>query len=263
MDVSDYIGSVASEGELFASAAEQGELSVEIAPCPGWDMRELVRHLGMIHLWAAANVAFPDPDWLPVRDLPDLVQYWPELAAGYPDDADPVGWYRDTLANLIAVLESAPADLQCFSFLPAPSPLAMWARRQASEIAIHRFDAEQSRDITSHFDPQFATDMLDELLCGFAPRPRPRPIDIQRAEAIHVHAEDTDEHWYVSIGPEQTETSRQGDHADLTLTSTAADLYLLLWNRAPDTSVPMSGNTDLMDLWHGNFNVRWGASRRR
>lgn len=257
MDVSNYIGYVASEGELFASAVEQGELSVEIAPCPGWDMRELVRHLGMIHLWAAANVAFPEPDWLAVHDLPDLVRYWPELAAGYPEDADPVDWYRDTLANLVDVLKSAPADLECFSFLPASSPLAMWARRQASEIAIHRFDAELARDITSHFDPQFATDMLDELLCGFAARYR---VDNPGCptEVIHVHAEDTDEHWYLSIGAEQTETSRHGGHADLTLTSTAADLYLLLWNRAPDTSVAMSGNTDLMDLWHSNFRVRWG-----
>ena len=40
--------------------------------------------------------------------------------------------------------------------------------------------------------------------------------------------------------------------------STAADLYVLLWNRAPESSVAMSGNTDLMDLWRGNFRVRWG-----
>jgi len=255
MDVQNYIGFVASEGDRFATAAEQGDLSVAIAPCPGWDMRELVRHLGMIHLWAAANVAFPQSDWLDVHDLPDLVQYWPELAAGYPEDADPIDWYRDTLANLIEVLESAPADLECFSFLPAPTPLTMWARRQASEIAIHRFDAEQARNIPSCFDPQFATDMLDELMCGFAVRPR--SLDIKGPEVIDVHAADTDEHWYASIGPEQTETSRQGSDADLRLTGAASDLYLLLWNRTPNTSVTMSGNTDLMDLWHGNFHVRW------
>ena len=44
---------------------------------------------------------------------------------------------------------------------------------------------------------------------------------------IHVHAEDTDDHWYVAMGPEDTETSREGDVADLTLTAMAADLYLL------------------------------------
>jgi len=259
MDVSDYIGFVAAEGALFAAAADQGELSVRIAPCPDWDMGDLVRHLGMIHLWAAANVAFPGSDWLDVEELPDLVRYWPALTGDsgeYPDDTDLVAWYRDTLANLIEVLKSAPADVAASTFLPAPTPLTMWARRQASEIAIHRFDAEQARGITSHFDPQFATDMLDELMCGFAPRPR--PLDLDDPEVIHVHAEDTGEHWYLTIGSERTETSRQGDHADLTLTGTAADLYVLLWNRAPESSVAMSGNTDLMDLWRGNFRVRWG-----
>ena len=72
----------------------------------------------MIHLWAAANVAVPSSDWLDVNDLPDLVQYWPDLAASYPDGGDPVGWYRDMLANLVDVLTSAPGDVAAFAFLP-------------------------------------------------------------------------------------------------------------------------------------------------
>jgi uncharacterized protein (TIGR03083 family) len=258
MNVSEYIEFVASEGELFASAAERGELSVRIAACPDWDMRDLVRHLGMIHLWAAANVAFPGPDPLDVKELPDLVRYWPDLAGEsgeYPGDSELVAWYRDTVVNLIEVLKSAPADVAAFTFLPAPSPLAMWARRQASEIAIHRFDAELARGITSYFDRMFATDMLDELMCGFAVRPR--KVNLERQQVIHVHAADTDEHWYCTIGPEQTETAREGDHADLTLTGAAADLYVLLWNRTPNSSIAMTGNADFLDLWHGRFRVRW------
>ena len=112
------------------------------------------------------------------------------------------------------------------------------------------------RRITSRVDPHFATDMLDELMCGFAPRPR--QIDLDGPRVIHVHAEDSDEHWYLTIGAERTETSRTGDHADLTLTGTAADLYVLLWNRAPGSTVALSGDTDLIDLWHRNFRVRWG-----
>jgi len=258
MDVAEYIEFVASEGDLFAQAADAGELSVPIAPCPDWNMRDLVRHLGMIHLWAAANVAFPEPDWLDVEELPDLVRYWPDLtgeAGTYPDDPDLIGWYRDTLANLIDVLSSAPADVAAFTFLPARTPLTMWARRQASEIAIHRLDAEQARGVTSHFDPRFATDMLDELLSGFAARRR--TLDVERPQVIHVRAEDTGDEWYVSMGPERTETSREGTAADLTLTATAADLYVGLWNRAPNSSITMLGNTDVMDLWHGNVRVRW------
>lgn len=259
MDVSNYIRFVAEEGDRFAAAAEHGELGVRIAACPDWDMADLVRHLGMIHLWAAANVAFPEPDWLDVNELPDLVRYWPRLAGEsgeYPDDTELVAWYRETLANLIDVLKSAPADVAAFTFLPAPTPLTMWARRQASEIAIHRFDAQQARGITSNFDMQFATDMLDEVLSGFAARPR--SLDLEREVVIHVHADDSDEHWYLMLRPDGAETSRTGGDADLTIRGSASDLYLLLWNRAADSTVSMSGDVDLMKLWHAKFRVRWG-----
>lgn len=255
MDVSDYITFVAEEGDLFASAAGHGDMNVAIAPCPSWHMRELVRHLGMIHLWAAANIAFPEPDWLAVKELPDLTKYWPGLAAGYPEDVDLVAWYRDTLANLIDVFEAAPADLTAFTFLPAPSPLSMWSRRQASEIAIHRFDAEQARGITSHFDPQFASDMLDELLTGFAVRPG--AIDVDSDRTVHINAQDVDEHWFLTIGPAGMRTGRHAGDADLTVVGTASELYLLFWNRTPDTTVGLSGDTSLMDLWRSTCRVRW------
>ena len=98
--------------------------------------------------------------------------------------------------------------------------------------------------------------MLDELLNGFAPRPR--TLEVDRPQVMHVHAEDTNDHWYVTMGPDDTETSRAGDAADLTLTATAADLYVQLWNRTPDSSIAMSGDPGLIDLWNANFRVRWG-----
>ncbi len=253
MDVSEHIGFVVSEAELFAAAAESGDLGVAVATCPGWDMRELVRHLGLIHLWAAGHVAFPhtDPDDV---QLHTLAEFWPNLAV-WPDDADLVNWYRATNANLVEALKAAPSDVESFTFLPAPSPLAMWARRQASEIAIHRFDAEAARGVTTHFETAFAADVLDEMLSGFAARRR--ELAIEAEQVMHVHTEDTDEDWYLTIGPERIETSRQGDDADLTLSGSAEELYLLMWNRAPDSSVTMTGNTDLMTVWHGNVRIRW------
>jgi len=258
MDVSDYIGFVAAEGDKFAAAAEGGELDVDIATCEGWAMRDLVRHVGLIHLWAAGNVAYPRNDWFDADDIPDLGRYWPELASAWPDDAGLVSWYRRTLANLIRVLESAPADHRCFSFLPAPTPVTMWSRRQASEIAIHRFDAEAARGIPSHFEPDFATDMLDELLSGFAPRPRDdMPVEIDRV--LHVYANDVDEHWYLTIGPGGIETTREGDDADLTIDAAAANLYLLMWNRTDTSTVTLTGDADLIDLWRESCRVRWSG----
>jgi uncharacterized protein (TIGR03083 family) len=260
MQVADYIGFVASEGDQFATAADKGELTVGIAACEGWDMRSLVRHLGLIHLWAAGTVVAAQDDWLDSMDIPDMARYWPELASSWPDDTELISWYSATKDNLIRVLESAPADHQCFSFLPAPTPVTMWSRRQASEIAIHRFDAENARGIPSHFEPEFAADMLDELLSGFAVRPRhQKATKIESEQVLHVHADDVDQHWYLTIGPHTTETAREGGDADLTVTATAADLYLHMWNRTGDSTVELTGDAGVMDIWRESCRVRWSG----
>ena len=72
----------------------------------------------------------------------------------------------------------------------------------------------------------------------------------------HV-AVDTDDRWYMTIGPERISTSRQGGSADLVLTGTAEDLYLVLWNRLEDSRITVSGDDDLLEVWHNNVRVRW------
>jgi len=253
MMVAEHITIVTREGKLLAAAAEQGGLEVRIPTCPEWDMRDLVRHLSEVHLWAAAHVAQRSTKlWL--DDLSELIVSWPDLAVFWPDDDVLVDWYLDTNANLVRALDSAPPDLECPTFLPAPSPLAMWARRQAHETAVHRFDAENATGVASGFAPVFGADGIDELLVGFAPRRHEFPVETR--QTMHVHAEDTDDHWHVTIGPEGITTSRGDGPADVTLTGTASDLYLVLWNRGEDSSITVTGNRNLLDVWHGNYQIR-------
>lgn len=254
MEITEHITAVGQEAKLFAEAAEQGGLDVDIPTCPGWDMRELVRHLIEIHLWAAAHIAQPhDKPW--VDDLAELAEFWPDLAVFWPEDEDLVKWYLDTNANLVDALESAPLDVDSFTFLPAPSPLAMWARRQAHETAVHRFDAENAAGIASEFDPTFASDGIDELLMAFSPRRDEFPVE--SARTMVVHATDTDDSWHVTLAPDGITTIRGDGPAGLTLKGNAADLYLVLWNRAEDSSVAVSGDKELLELWHGNSRIRW------
>lgn len=253
--VSYYIESVASEGEKFAQVAGNGGFDIPIAACPGWTMRDLVRHLGEIHLWAAANVAFPRPRWLHVPELPDLACFWPELAADWPTDDELLAWYVATHANLVDVLQSAPLDVEAFSFLPAPTPLIMWARRQASEIAVHRFDAEQARGMRSSFGPAFAADMLDELLSGFAPQYLGDGAGVTRV--LRIVATDVDEQWWVTMMPTRTSTSRCSSEADLTIAATAANLYLTLWNRMSGEPLAADGNEAVLEEWRNRCRVVW------
>ncbi len=254
MEIAVHITAVGQEAKLLAQAAEQVGLDVDIPTCPGWDMRELLRHLSEIHLWAAAHVAQPhDKPW--VDDLAELAAFWPDLGIFWPDDDQLIDHYLATNANLVDALESAPLDVESFTFLPAPSPLAMWARRQAHETAIHRFDAENAAGIVTEFDPAFAADGIDELLAAFAPRASAFPVE--STKTMVVRATDTGDSWQVTLAPDGITTSRDDGPADVTLTGDARDLYLAVWNRGDDSNVTVTGDHDLFEIWHKNHRIRW------
>ena len=258
MEISEHIAAVAAEGKMLAEAARQAGLEADVEPCPGWNTRDLVRHLGMIHLWAASHVAYPHED--PGYESEDeehaaFAEFWPTLGVFWPDDGDLIDWYLRTNANLVNSLESASPTVEAWTFLPAPSPLAMWARRQAHETAVHRFDAEIAAGMASSFDPVFAADGVDELLAGFAPGKPEFPV--ATTKTMQVHAVDTDDHWYVTLKPDGVDTSRDARPADVVVRGTASDLYLLFWNRTEDTTVTVTGEAELLDLWHNNVRVRW------
>ena len=254
MEIAEHITAVEREAGRFAEAARQSGLEAEIETCPGWNMRDLVRHLSEIHLWAAARVAKRTAKLWP-DDISEHTESWPELAVFWPDDDDLIDWYLETNANLVRALESAsPAD-DIPTFLPAPSPLAMWARRQAHETAVHRFDAEHAAGAVSGFDPVFASDGIDELLTGFAPRKDQFPTTSTRN--MVVHASDTDDRWHLTLAADGITSVRGDGPAEVTLTGAASGLYLALWNRGEDSTIVVEGDRELFDLWHEGVQVRW------
>ncbi|MEO7422524.1 MAG: maleylpyruvate isomerase family mycothiol-dependent enzyme [Ornithinibacter sp.] len=192
-----------------------------------------------------------------VDDLCELSAYWPDLADFWPSDDKLVDWYLETNANLVRELTAAPADLECRTFLPAPSPLEMWARRQAHETAVHRFDAEHAEHAGGRFDPAFAADGIDEMLLAFAPRGSTFAID--GPATMVVHATDTDDRWHVTLTPNGITTVAGDGPSDVTLTGKASDLYLTVWNRHDDSTIEVTGNRDLLNTWHQGHRIRWSA----
>jgi predicted lipid carrier protein YhbT len=82
-------------------------------------------------------------------------------------------------------------------------------------------------------------------------------VDTDRV--LHLHADDVDEHWSLTIGPDGIQASRQGGDADLTATGTAAHLYLLMWNRTDGSALQLAGDADVMELWRQACRVRWSG----
>lgn len=260
MEIAQHMTVIGREGKLLVEAAEQAGLDVDIDTCPGWTMRDLVRHLSEIHLWAAAHVALRATKmW--VDDLAELTASWPDLGVFWPEEDALLDHYLRTNANLVRELEGAPADLDAMTFLAAPSPLEMWARRQAHEVAVHRFDAQRAAGTWTLFDPALASDGIDEMLTAFAPRMTAFPVD--DTKAMLVHATDTDDRWHVTLRPDGIATAREDGRADVTVRGRASDLYLTVWNRGDDNDIEVGGDRDLLQTWHDNHRIRWAHVSKR
>ncbi len=246
-----HIDALVGDGELLAGAAERASLQAAVPTCPGWQVRDLLRHLGYVHRWARAHVAGAAKDMVDGRPEREI------LTSG-PDDAALACWFRQGHAALVETLRSADPGLSCWTFLDAPSPLAFWARRQAHETAIHRADAERAAGSLTPFAPEFAADGIDELIMGFAPRRRRRTLPVA-GRALQVRATDTGHEWLVTLGPEAVAVRRGRSPGDCMVAGGASDLYLLLWNRidAAGSGAHISGDAEVLRLWQTGMRVRW------
>ena len=256
MEPKEHIERIRRDGGLMADAAARGGPDVQVPTCPGWTMRDLVIHTGGVHRWAATHVR--------ERLAAPIDVDRPEDAAGpLPGDGELVGWFRDGYAGLADTLERADPAADFFAYFPAPSPLAFWARRMAHETGMHRADAEAALGAVTPFPAEVAVDGIDELLLAFLARPR-RRLRSAEPRALHLRAADTGASWLVRIGPEAPAISRDdgaegAEGADTTVSGTASDLFLLVWNRrhAEGDGIEVRGDAGLLTLWRDAVRIRW------
>lgn len=157
---------------------------------------------------------------------------------------------------LVDALATAEPDLQCWSFLAAPSPLAFWARRQCHETGIHRADAESASGPISAFPAEVAADGIDELLSLFITR-RGGRLASDTPRVLLVRPDDTADAWLVRVADTVT-TERTAGAADCTVQGAASDLHLFLWNRCDASALRVDGDASLLDLWRTSVTIRWG-----
>jgi uncharacterized protein (TIGR03083 family) len=241
MDVSSHVDHLDTEGRRLLAAAEQADLDAPVSHCPGWTVADALVHVGGIHRWAAdivgnARSGFDTEAGAAVG-----------TAAG---TADLVDWVRRGHAELVATLRAAPADLDCATFLPAPSPLAFWARRQALETTIHRVDVEIGAAVTGEaIDSDLALDGIEEILTGFGARRHeftPATLRIEPGEAPARRLRLTGER--ATVEPDG------GEPTDATVRGPADQVYRWLWNRP--SAVTISGDPQVAGQWAG-VQVRW------
>lgn len=218
---------------LRANAVAAG-LDATVPTCPGWTVRDLVAHQGMVHRWAASHLRRS-----PVTDTAALEQ------AGR-GSADLLGWFDEGATDLLQALVDAPDDLAGRPFLlDAPAPRLFWARRQCHETTIHAVDAlaarlgRPPRAEETWIRPAVALDGIDELLTGFVPRPR-QGVTHDPGLRVVVAPDAAGRAWLLELAPDRpavtTRLARSpGDaspEADAVITGGPVEVLLRLWSRA-------------------------------
>lgn len=245
VEIDAHVRAIQEHGAALADAAERAGLDAKVPTCPDWVVRDLVGHQGQVHRWAATYVSTGRTDTdLGLEDVPD-------------DDAL-LTWFRDGHAGLVDAITKAPEDLECWSFLPSPSPLAFWARRQAHETTIHHADAESAAGKQLDVDPALAVDGIDELLLGFYSRGRGRLVtDSPLTLGLRVTDAGADDAWTVVIGPDGRAITRGSATGNCVVTGRASDVYQFLWNRRDRSRLQLEGDPAVLDLWQERARINW------
>ena len=267
MEIAEHIDALRLHGTLLADAAERAGLDAPVPPCEPWHVKDLLRHTGFIHRWAARHIT----------ERPTTILDGPpedEILKAEPADPDLVAWFRSGHAALVEVLSAADPALECATFMSAPCPLAFWARRQAHETAMHRADAESATGVLPEYPADFAADGIDEVIMGFGRRAKYSPVTDADGGRLRVVSTDTGDAWSIDAHEGRMQPQRDDGEDDravdqavgdagaavCTVSGPASGVYLFLWHRAgaARAGVTVTGIPGLLECWQSSVRVRWG-----
>ena len=87
MEITEHIDALRCQGDLLADAATRAGLDASVPTCPSWQVKDLLRHTGYIHRWAARHIT----------ECPDAVLDGPpeaDILRGGAADPDLLVWFR-------------------------------------------------------------------------------------------------------------------------------------------------------------------------
>ncbi len=250
MDLNGYLAVLAAEATALAAAADEAGLDAAVPTCPGWTVNDLVLHIGEVHRWATAAVASRATR---LGDMPG------DSRGPLPERADTIVWFCRGAVTLRDTLAAADPSVEYAAFLTdPPTPrLLFWARRQTMETTVHRVDAESALDRCTALGPDIALDGIDEFLTGFLPRSR-TPLHADTPHCLLVAPNYSDQRWTISISNDLPVTMRRATDADCTVSGTASDIYLALWNRGSLDALTIEGDRSAINLLRDNVRIGWG-----
>jgi uncharacterized protein (TIGR03083 family) len=232
MQLSEYLDAITEESAALADAAERAGLDAPVPSCPDWTVTDLVAHVGEVQQWARITVEQRAAERISRRTLPSA-----------PAGSALVPWFREQGRALVATLATTDPATPVWTWTD-DSTVRFWFRRQANEVAVHRWDAEQSDGRTHAIDAALAADGVDESLAML--RFNRDPLS-GNGETVHLHCTDTDGEWTVTLTADGPVIERTHAKGDVAARGTASNLDLFVWGRVAPSEFEVFGDSALLE----------------
>ena len=154
MEYGEYCDAIRREGHALGDAAARAPASTRTVPsCPEWKVADLLGHVGRLHRWVARDRR--------VAAATTRRDHWSD--AEPPPADERLDWFDggvDLVADALLARRAATPSV----VVDRPTRTAgFWARRQANETAVHRWDAQTAAGATEPIEHALAVDGIDEF----------------------------------------------------------------------------------------------------
>ncbi|MFT7504174.1 MAG: hypothetical protein ACI91Q_002988 [Gammaproteobacteria bacterium] len=234
--MSAYLNALRADADLMSAAIRTGDSSALVAACPEWDLSKLLEHTGWVHRWATDAII---NGTAPAR----------ETDFGPGNDENLAVWIVEGAAALINAIGATEPDAPTWHPFSLEQQVWVWARRQALETAMHRWDAQTAIGVQAGLDPELSSEGIQEYFELGLPRVLSRAKIDPPAVSLHVHCTDVDGEWLVWGEDGKYRMLPVHDKGDAAIRGTAADIWLLLMGRLDRSELNIVGDASAADAW--------------
>jgi uncharacterized protein (TIGR03083 family) len=244
----DYAAAFLDENRAFSELFRDVDESHPVPTCPGWSLKQLLRHVGRGDRWAAQIV----------RDRLDQPPDLSSVEGGKPppDPADAISWLHGGAQRLVDAVELSGVQTAVWTFL-GERPANWWIRRRLHETSVHRADAAIALGREFSLEPDVAADGVTEFLERIEIRAGANgaPLPLADGETLHLHATDPGlgeaGEWTIRVSGTGITWSHEHGKGSVALRGGATELLLAMSRRTPlaDTGIDMFGDEAVWQSW--------------
>lgn len=231
-----YLAVIHREVASLATCWGSGS-DLAVPSCPGWDLRALIRHVGIVHRWVERIVRTRAQQRVPLDEIPRP-----------SEDADMAAWLLEGADGLLDAFGGVELDMPMWNWSGVRQVAGFWPRRMAHETAVHRWDGENAVGEAAPVEPEdLAVDGISEIVEAWLPSWAADNPTADLGGCIELVSREPRRSWtfairagYVVLDDGSPDARAEG---------APSDLLLFAFGRLDADVVAVQGDTALLERW--------------